>query len=262
MKHRKTVFLPGINLMKLSTTSLMKFACILTTALLILSIMQTVAIIGGTGPEGRGLGLRWVRAGLKVIIGSRDANRASAAAQEICGRAGPGAIVTGMDNTAAVAASDTVVLAVPFEGQASILKQLKGSFQAAAVLVCATVPLASGVGDRGTRVLGVWQGSAAQQAAEMVPEGVAVAGAFQNISAELLAGDGDVECDVIVCSDDARAKQVAFELARKIPGARPLDGGKLENARIVEQLTALLITLNIRHKVHGAGLRITGLSTP
>jgi NADPH-dependent F420 reductase len=222
-------------------------------------MITTVAIVGGTGPEGRGLASRWARAGLRVIIGSRDENRARMTAQDLCGHLGSDAVVEGMENSAAVRATDVVVLAVPFEGQAAILKQLRNHFRPGTVLVCATVPLASGVGDRGSRVLGVWQGSAAQQAAEMAPQGIAVVGAFQNISASLLETALPVECDVIVCTDHEKAKEVAYELARKIPGARPLDGGRLENSRIVEQITALLITLNIRHKVHSAGLRITGI---
>jgi 8-hydroxy-5-deazaflavin:NADPH oxidoreductase len=222
-------------------------------------MITTVAVVGGTGPEGRGLASRWARAGLRVIIGSRDESRARMTAQNLCGRLGSDAVVEGMENSAAVRAADVVVLAVPFEGQAATLKQLRNHFRPGTVLVCATVPLASGVGDRGSRVLGVWQGSAAQAAAEMAPQGVAVVGAFQNISAALLETDLPVECDVIVCTDHEKAKEVACELARKIPGARPLDGGKLENSRIVEQITALLITLNIRHKSHSAGLRITGI---
>src|SRR6267154_53748 len=110
-----------------------------------------------------------------------------------------------------------------------------------------------------TRVLGVWQGSAAEQTKELLPAGVSLAAAFQNLGAEVLAGDASVDCDVLVCSDDEKAKQVAFELVGKIPGARALNGGKLENARIVESLTALLIGLNMRYKVHGAGIRFTGL---
>jgi len=120
------------------------------------------------------------------------------------------------------------------------------------------VPLAASIGGRSTRTLGVWQGSAAQQAAELVPEGVSVVAAFENLSAELLHQDGPLDCDVIVCSDDKLAAQKVRALARKIPGVRALDGGKLENARIVEQITALLIGLNIRHKGH-SGIRITGL---
>jgi NADPH-dependent F420 reductase len=221
-------------------------------------MITTVAIVGGTGPEGRGLAARWARAGLRVIIGSRDENRARMTAQEICGRVA-GAVVDGMENTAAVRATEVVVLAVPFEAQADTLKQLRNHFRPGAVLITAVVPLASSVGDKGWRVLGVWQGSAAQAAAEMAPHGVSVVGAFHNISASLLETALPVECDVIVCSDDAKGKEIAYELARKIPGARPLDGGKLENSRIVEQITALLINLNIRHKVHSAGIRITGI---
>jgi NADPH-dependent F420 reductase len=222
-------------------------------------VKRTVTIVGGTGPEGRGLGLRWARAGVHVIIGSRVAERARQVAQELGQRAGGSAAIEGMENAAAVAATDTVVLAVPFEAQAATLKSLKTAFQPNAVLICATVPLAAGVGDRATRTLGVWQGSAAEQAAEMVPQQVTLAAAFHNISASLLEAPGNVECDVIVCADDRRAKEVCYELARLIPGVRALDGGKLENARIVEQITALLIGVNIRYKVHSAGLRITGL---
>jgi len=141
------------------------------------------------------------------------------------------------------------------------LKQLKPAFRVGSVLIDATVPLAATVGGKPTRVLGVWQGSAAQQTAELVPKGVTVVGAYHNVSAELLNAEGPVDCDVIVCSDDDNARGIAAELAEKIPGVRAVDGGKLENARIVEQITALLITINIRHKVHSAGIRITGLPT-
>jgi NADPH-dependent F420 reductase len=147
---------------------------------------------------------------------------------------------------------------VPFEGQAALLKQLKPAIRSGSILIDATVALASGVGGRASRTLGVWQGSAAQQAAELVPKGVSVVAAFHNLSAEILNGDEALDCDVIVCSDDADAAKLARTLAAKIPGVRAIDGGKLENARILEQITALLIGLNIRHKGH-AGIRITGL---
>ena len=222
-------------------------------------MIDDVAIIGGTGPEGRGLAVRWARAGLNVVIGSRDENRARIAAQEITDGLDGTAHVSGAENAAAVAQCDTVVLAVPFEGQAAIMKQLKPAFRPNAVLITTTVPLATGIGDRGSRVVGVWQGSAAEQAAEFAPEGVRVAAAFQNISASLLMRDGPLECDVIVCSDDKSAKEIASELARKIPGVRAIDGGRLENARIVEQITALLVGINIRYKSHAGGVRITGI---
>ena len=217
-----------------------------------------IAVIGGTGPAGMGLALRWARAGEAVIIGSRDASRAQAAADAIRQRVSGQAQVSGLENAVACAASDLLVLTVPFAGQAELLKQLKPAIRAGSVLIDATVALAASVGGRASRTLGVWQGSAAQQAAELAPKGVSVAAAFHNLSAEVLNGDEDVDCDVIVCSDDPNATQAAMALAATIPGARAIDGGKLENARVLEQITALLIGLNMGHKGH-SGLRITGL---
>ena len=192
---------------------------------------RPIAILGGTGPAGMGLALRLARAGETIIVGSRDAQRAQETADKIKQKAGNQARISGMENSAACAVADLLVL---------------------------TVALAAGVGGRASRTLGVWQGSAAQQAAELVPKGVSVAAAFHNLSAELLNGDESLDCDVIVCSDDANAAQLARALTAKLPGVRAIDGGKLENARILEQITALLIGLNIRHKGH-AGIRITGL---
>ena len=220
--------------------------------------IRPVAIIGGTGPAGMGLALRWARAGETIIIGSRDEQRAQAAAAATQRKAGNQANVSGMENSLACNAADILMLTVPFDGQATLLKQLKNSFTEGSILIDATVPLASAVGGRASRPLGVWQGSAAQQAAELVPKGISVVAAFHNLSADLLNGDDPVDCDVVVCSDDPDAAQLTCELAAKIPGVRAVDGGKLENARIVEQITALLIGLNIRHKGH-AGIRITGL---
>lgn len=220
--------------------------------------VRPIAIIGGTGPAGMGLGLRWARAGETIIIGSRDEQRAQLAAAAIQLKVGNQANVSGMENSTACAAADILMVTVPFEGQAALLKQLKPAITEGSILIDATVPLAAAVGGKPSRPLGVWQGSAAQQAAELVPKGVSVVAAFHNVSAELLNGDEALDCDVIVCSDDADAAQLTRELAAKIPGVRPVDGGKLENARIVEQITALLIGLNIRHKGH-AGIRITGL---
>ena len=220
--------------------------------------IRPIAIIGGTGPAGMGLGLRWARAGETIIIGSRDEQRARQAAAAIQQRVGAQANVSGMENGHACAAADILMLTVPFESQASVLRQLKPAITAGSILIDATVPLAAGVGGRASRTLGVWQGSAAEQAAELVPDEVSVVAAFHNVSAELLGGDDPLDCDVIVCSDDRDAAQLTRDLAAKIPGVRAIDGGKLENARIVEQITALLIGMNIRHKGH-AGIRITGL---
>ncbi len=219
---------------------------------------RPIAVIGGTGPAGMGLALRWARAGETVIIGSRDEPRAQQAADTIQQRLGGRAKISGMENSAACGACDILMLTVPFEGQAALLKKLKSAITAGSILIDATVPLAAGVGGRASRTLGVWQGSAAQQAAELVPDEVSVVAAFHNVSADLLWTDNPLDCDVIVCSDDPDAAQLTRELAAKIPGVRALDGGKLENARIVEQITALLVGMNIRHKGH-AGIRITGL---
>jgi NADPH-dependent F420 reductase len=219
-----------------------------------------IAIIGGTGPEGSGLALRWAQAGEEIIIGSRDPKRAADFAQDLGRRVGPAAAakISGADNLTACKSAELVVLTVPFAAHAGMLKHLKPALRAGQILIDTTVPLAASIGGRATRTLEVWQGSAAQQAAELAPEGVAVAAAFHNISAELLQQQGPVDCDVIVCSDNKEAGKRVRELGRKIPGVRAVDGGKLENARIVEQITAVLIGLNMRYKGH-SGLRITGL---
>ena len=220
---------------------------------------RKIAILGGTGAEGSGLAYRWAKAGEDLLIGSRDAVRAGETAKQLRERIGGSARIEGMDNLSAAAACDVAVLTVPFSGAAALLKQLKTVWKPGTIVIDTTVPLAATVGGAATRMLGVWQGSAAEQTKELLPAGVSLAAALQNLGAELLAGDGPVECDVLVCSDDEKAKQVASELIAKIPGARALNGGKLENARIVESLTALLIGLNMRYKIHGAGIRFTGL---
>jgi 8-hydroxy-5-deazaflavin:NADPH oxidoreductase len=219
---------------------------------------STIAVLGGTGPEGFGLALRWARSGENVIIGSRDAGRAREAAAKIKAAVGDTAKVSGEENSAACAAADLLVLTIPFEGHCALLKQIKSAIRPGSLVVDTTVPLAASVGGRATRTLGIWEGSAAQQAAELVPPGVSVVAAFHNTSADILNGDAAVDCDVIVCSDDSEASKTVRTLAAKIPGVRAIDGGKLENARILEQITALLIGLNIRHKGH-SGIRITGL---
>ena len=219
---------------------------------------RKIGILGGTGPEGSGLAYRWARAGEEIVIGSRDAQRAVEIAAQLRARIGGSARIEGADNAAA-AQCEVVVLTVPFSGCAALLKQLKSVWKPGTVVIDTTVPLAATVGGAPTRMLGVWQGSAAEQTKELLPAGLSLAAAFQNLGAQLLSKDENVDCDVLVCSDDDRAKQIASELVGKIPGARALNGGKLENARIVESLTALLIGINMRYKVHSAGIRFTGL---
>ena len=220
---------------------------------------RKIAILGGTGAEGSGLAYRLAEAGETVLIGSRDAARAQETAKRLRERIGGDSRIEGMDNPSAAATCDVAILTVPFSGVSTLLKQLKSVWKQGTMVIDTTVPLAAAVGGATTRVLGVWQGSAAEQTKELLPPGVTLAAAFQNLGAQSLAGNEPVDCDVLVCGDDEKAKQVAFELVSKIRGARPLNGGKLENARIVESLTALLIGLNMRYKVHGAGIRFTGL---
>lgn len=223
---------------------------------------RMIAIVGGTGAEGTGLALRWGQAGESVVIGSREAQKACAAAADISSKIGPAALVQGADNNEAVKMAEIVVLTVPFAGHAAVLKSLRPVLRPGMILIDTTVPLAASVGGLPTRTLAVWQGSAAQQTAEMVPHGVSVVAAFHNISAGLLKRDGPVNSDVIICSDDTLALQVASQLAEEIPGVRAVNGGRLENARVVEQLTALLLSINSNYKVHRTGIRFTGLPIP
>ena len=220
---------------------------------------RTIAILGGTGPEGSGLAKRLARAGEHIVIGSREASRAKETAQQLRDTGGNAVQIEGAENAAAAAQCEIAILTLPFSGQAPLLKQLKSVWKPGTIVIDTTVPLAATLGGSPTRMIGVWQGSAAEAAAELLPARISIAAAFHNLGAELLAGDAPVDCDVLVCSDDENAKKVTMELAVKIPGVRALNGGKLENARIVESITALLIGLNIRYKVHSAGVRFTGL---
>ena len=220
---------------------------------------EPVCIVGGTGALGFGLALRLGRAGVPVVIGSRVASRA----EEAAGRASeavPTAAFTGSQNADAVRQAEVVILSVPFRNQSENLANLKGALRPGQLLVDATVPLAAAFGGKATRTLGVWQGSAAQQALEMVPDGVAVVSAFHTVSAAALSDpDHQLDEDVLICGDSREDKQRLAELVARIDGLRPVDCGRLEMARIVEQLTALIISINARHKVR-AGIRITGLS--
>jgi 8-hydroxy-5-deazaflavin:NADPH oxidoreductase len=220
--------------------------------------MDTVPIIGGTGALGSGLALRLGREGVPVAIGSRDAARAEEAAGRVRERV-PDAQVEGLVNPEAAARGPIVILAVPFRAQSENLTNLKSALSEGQTLVDATVPLAAAVSGKATRLLGVPQGSAAQQAQEMVPDGVTVVSALHTVSAPLLGDlDHELDEDVLVTGDSREAKRRVAELIARIPGLRPVDCGRLEVARLVEGLTPLLISVNIRHKTH-AGVRLTGL---
>ena len=223
---------------------------------------NTVAVIGGTGDQGLGLALRWAVAGRRVVIGSRDPTRAAAAARNICARAGASVPVSGCGNAEAAASAQIVVLTVPFAAQIGTLQSLAEALRAGQILVDVTVPLEAAVGGAPTRMLGVWAGSAAEQAAAYVPTGVEVAAAFHNVSAYALRHlEHAIDCDVLVCADRPETRAAVRPWVEAIRDCRYVDGGKLENARTAEALTALLIGLNVRHKVHAAGIRFTGLPT-
>lgn len=218
-----------------------------------------IAIIGGTGDLGFGLALRWAQAGEEVLIGSRDEKKAKDAAQRVKDTLNATALVSGFENAQACAQAAVVVLAVPFSAQVGILKSIR-DFLKDAILVDTTVPLAATFGGRATRVLGVWQGSAAAQARELVGSSIPVLAAFHNLSAEALQDLSTTpDCDILVCGDDKPAKETLFSLVKLIPGLRPIDAGPLEMSRIVEGITALLISVNMRYRVHHSGIRITGL---
>jgi len=218
-----------------------------------------IAILGGTGDQGLGLALRFAAAGRRVVIGSRKADRAEQAAKEVLAQV-PDADVVGLGNEAACQQATIVILSVPFEHCASTLKGLKESLAEGQILVSMAVPLAAAIGDGAMRTLGIWQGSCAELLASLAPKGVDVVSAFQNVSAHRLQDlGGSVECDVIV-SGAKRPRERIMALCSLVPGLRAVNGGPLSNARIVEDLTALLIGLNIRYKTpEGLGIRLTGL---
>ncbi len=223
-----------------------------------MSEQEPIPIVGGTGALGAGLALRWAEAGRSVVLGSRSAERAEEAAAKLR-TAVPGAEVEGRLNEDATKRAEVVFLTVPFRAQSENLNNLREALQPGQILVDCTVPLAAAVSGKATRSLGVWQGSAAQQAQEMVPDGVTVVAALHTVGAPSL-GDPEAELDedVLICGDRKADKARVARLIELIPGLRAVNAGPLETARIVEQLTPLLISVNIRYKTH-AGIRLTGL---
>ena len=219
---------------------------------------KAIPIIGGTGALGYGLASRWARAGRPVVIGSRSEERATEAARRLADSV-PDAEIEGLSNDEAARQGPIVFLTVPFRAQSENLNNLRESLEPGQLLVDCTVPLAAAVGGKATRSLGVWQGSAAQQAQEMVPDGVAVVAALHTVGAPDLADPGvELAEDVLLCGDRKADKARVARLVEAIPGLRAINAGPLETARIVEQLTPLLISINARYKTH-AGIRITGL---
>lgn len=219
---------------------------------------DAIPIIGGTGALGYGLALRWARAGRAVVVGSRSEERAAETARKLSDLV-PDAEIEGLANEAAAKQGPVVFLTVPFRAQSENLNNLREALEPGQVLVDCTVPLAAAVGGKATRSLGVWQGSAAQQAQEMVPDGVTVVAALHTVGAPALADTAtELGEDVLICGDRKSDKAKVARLVEAIEGLRAVNAGALETARIVEQLTPLLISINARYKTH-AGLRITDL---
>jgi 8-hydroxy-5-deazaflavin:NADPH oxidoreductase len=221
-------------------------------------VPSPVCIIGCTGALGFGLALRLGREEVPILVGSRDAGRAREAAANAAEQV-PSGSFTGMQNEQAAREAEIVVLSVPFRSQSETLTHLKGVLKPGQLLVDATVPLAAAVSGKATRTLGVWQGSAAQASQEMAPGGVPVVAAFHTVSAALLRDlEHELDEDVLICGDRREDKHRVAELVDLIPGLRPVDCGPLEMARIVESLTPLIISINVRNKIR-AGIKITGL---
>jgi NADPH-dependent F420 reductase len=218
---------------------------------------EPIPIIGGTGALGFGLAVRWARAGQSIVIGSRKPERAAEATEKLRG-AVPNAEVEGLENTEAAGRGPIVFLTVPFRAHSETLNNLRGSLREGQILVDCTAPLAAAISGKATRTVGVWQGSAAQQAKEMTPDGVAVISALHTLAAPTLTGEAQLDEDVLICGDRKADKARVAELIELIEGLRAVNAGALEAARIVETLTALLIGINARYKTH-TGIRITGL---
>ncbi len=220
--------------------------------------IRKVAVIGGTGAEGFGLASRWARAGIEIVIGSRAEERAEDTAAKIKDLVG--GTVSGAENAAAAAAASIVVVTVPFAGQADIYRSIANSIGPDTIVVDSTVPTAAAVGDKATHVLGVWEGSAAQQALSILPKGTAMCAGFHTLAAAALNDiDAVMEGDILVCGTKKAARLAVGELVTAIPNLRFIDAGPLENARIIEPITALLIGINHRYKTDRAGIKMTGL---
>lgn len=220
-----------------------------------------IAVMGGTGPQGKGLGYRFARHGHDVVVGSRAADKATAAADEIAARLMdvPGAgTVSGAENAAACADAGVVVLAVPWDGHDELVSSLP---LAGKTVISCVNPLAFDKRGAYGRVIDAGEGSAAEHAARLAPEATVV-GAFHNVSAVLLWGEEDhLDEDVLCVGDSDEGKQVAMELARTVTGREGLNAGKLRLARVLEPMTAVLISINRRYKVN-SGIRISGLDVP
>jgi len=218
-----------------------------------------IAVIGGTGNEGFGLTLRLARAGHHAVIGSRSEDKGAGSAGEARAILGGDAAVDGTTNEKAAQQGEIVFVTVPFAGQAEIYRAIKEHVAAGTIVVDCTSPLATAVGGRAWHVLRPWHGSAAEQATAILDPGVRMVAAFHTIAGDALRDlDHPLESDVFVCGKDPEAKLVVGGLIEQIPNLRWVDAGDLTMARIVETLTALLISVNRTYKVKDSGFRVTG----
>jgi 8-hydroxy-5-deazaflavin:NADPH oxidoreductase len=218
-------------------------------------LLISIAVLGGTGKEGKGLAFRWARAGYHVLIGSRDAEKAIAAATEVREMLGDGVSVNGLGNLEAAKEANIVVLTVPYSAHRSTLESVKEELQGK-ILVDVTVPL---VPPKVATVQMPAAGSAAQEAKEIVGEGVEVCAAFQNISHEHLLDHSDVECDVLVTGTSKAAREEVIKLV-EAAGLNGWDAGPIQNSVVVEGLTSVLIGINKKYGSTHAGIKITGVS--
>ncbi len=221
------------------------------------SMILTIAVLGGTGKEGKGLALRWAKAGYPVIIGSRSAEKAKATAEEICARLNGEANITGADNLQAARQANVVVLTVPYAAHRETLESIRDALSGK-LLIDVTVPLAP---PKVTTVQMPPAGSAAQEARQILGETVEICTAFQNISYEHLLGEEAIECDVLVTGTSKAARAETIKLV-EAAGLRGWDAGPLENSVVVEGLTSILIHLNKQYGSRHAGIKITGIARP
>jgi NADPH-dependent F420 reductase len=220
---------------------------------------MSIAIVGGTGDEGFGLALRLVRAGEHVIIGSRDEARGRAAAEKAVSTLGGDVHVEGAGNEDAVAGADVVLVTVPFAGQADTYRSLKDAWRPGTVVCDCTSPLATAVGGRPWQVIRPWQGSAAEQAQALLPNTVRLVSGFQTVSGDALQDlDHEMDGEVLLAGAEAEAKATVGALIEKIPHLRWVDAGALAMARVIEPLTAILVSVNRAYGIRSAGVGITG----
>ena len=218
-----------------------------------------VTIVGGTGAEGFGLALRLLGAGHRVTIGSRSADRAGEAVERTRQALGTEVEVVGAENASSVVGAEVVAVTVPFAGMIEIYASIGPALRSGQVVLDTTSPLMTAVGGKPWEAIRPWQGSAAELAAAHVPPGVAVVSGFHTIGAHALADlDHELDSDTLLCSDDEGAKRLVGELVESVAGMRWVEAGPLENARLIEPLTPLVITINRRYKVRDGGFRITG----